>query len=144
MNILIYGHRKTSSKMYDISTLGKELAAYLLIFQQIDKMGCYADLDEIETPEECKPCSRDLHEYCVAADHGTCACTATKNCKERAERFMSDNRQSLTWKKWYDEAKAGNGESAKKLLRDRSHRNFEYEEIETGSVINPEEKVVAV
>lgn len=130
--------------MFDVSTPEKELAAYLLVFKEIDEMGSYSELDEIVTPEICQPCAKDLHDFCVAGPDGrafeNCACEASKNCADRAKHYKREHRQAITWKKWYDEAKAGNGESAKKLLKDRSHRQYEYEVVEEGTVMDPLEE----
>lgn len=37
MKILIYGNRKQDDEYYDISTPGKELAAYLKVFKTLDE-----------------------------------------------------------------------------------------------------------
>jgi hypothetical protein len=144
MNVLIYGHRKTEPVMYDISTPEKELAAYLIVFQTLEDFGVYADLDEVQILEKCQPCEKGLHDYCVAGVNsrtgGECGCTETKNCKDRADRASRNIRQLMVWEKWRQEALEGNGESAKKLLKDRSHRQYEYETLEFGSVIDPLEK----
>ena len=140
MKILIYGHRKMDAKMYDISTPEKELAAYLLVFKELEFNQVYADLDDIKLPEICEPCEKGLHSYCVAAESrrsAECGCSAGTDCLKRAERANRAKRQLMTWQKWMNEARAGNGESAKKLLTDRSHRQYEYEIIEFGSVIDP-------
>lgn len=135
MDVLIYGHRKTSTKMYDISTPEKELAAYLAVFYELDDFTVYNDLDAIpDLTGPCKACVADLHDKCYIH---SCECVASPECKRRTNNQIRNLRQLRTWKKWCEEARQGNAESARKLVKDRSNRQYEYETVDLGTVIDP-------
>lgn len=141
MKTLIYGNRKSDDQVYDISTPEKELAAYMLIFIELDEdWQVYSDLEDVEELEVCEPCQKELHDHCVRYRQEQCACVASKNCKSSNSHYLRQQQQNATWKKWYDEAKAGNAESAMKLVKSRSKAQYEYESVREGSIIDPLEE----
>lgn len=145
--ILVYGNRKCDDTAFDISTPEKESAAYLVLLHLLDfQWNVYTDLDEIEDIEVCAPCQNNLHDYCAAGIRSAvpCACHATKNCEDRSKQALHQNHQQKVWAKWLGEARGGNAESAKKLLRERSRKGFEYEVFSFSSVTDPQEELRAL
>lgn len=142
LKILTYSNRKIDPVIYDISTPEKELAAYLLLFQQLDKdWQCYSDLDEIEVGTlytACPPCLARLHEDC--REDG-CYCTAAFDCQRRSRSSLQQANRELEWKKLCDAARLGDPVAAKTLLTERSKQGYEYEEIRLAEVIDPLDEV---
>lgn len=138
MKILVYGNRKQDDEYYDASTPEKREAAYLRVFQTLDEIWrCYDELKSYKTEKKkvCEPCTKDLCRLC---EEDSCYCENSLECKNRNQKEAWEEEEILEQQKWYKEAKSGNGNSAIKLLQERSDN--EYEEIRETEVIDPLEE----
>lgn len=145
MKVLIYGNRKQSDMIYDISTPEKEAAAYLDIFNMLDKdWEVYIDLEDDFVVTICEPCQKDLHKYCDGdkyhGDSGNithCGCEGSEECKKKSEKIKTESYCLAKQIKWYNLAKSGDAKAAISLLKYRSSKGYEYEIIRTDTILNP-------
>jgi hypothetical protein len=145
MKILVYEHRKNDGEYFNISTPEKERAVYLLLFKSFDEESqAYCDLEDVKEQiehEPCEPCQKNLHRLCESTVDSPCGCTAGSECAKRVAASRGASADELRQKKLYDAAKAGDADAAKKLLKLRSDRGYEYEEFRIVSVTDPVEEL---
>jgi hypothetical protein len=139
MKILVYENRKCDPSYYDASTPEKELAAYLLLFKQLEDWDIYCELKEFVPADQnrmCKPCEKGLHKYCEEDD---CFCNVNEKisvpCVNNLRRQRMVQAEFVAQKKLYDAAKQGDANSAKQLIRRR--KDYEYEDVSLQDVIDP-------
>lgn len=136
MKILIYGNRKQDDAIYDISTPEKEEAAFKAVFATLDGYWrVYADLQNFKEPEICEPCQKDLHRLCESSD---CGCKPCSKVHDSLERICDRDR----WAALYVRAKTGEFAAIKKLMEERSNRNYEYETFHYGKVKDATEETL--
>jgi hypothetical protein len=126
MRVLVYGHRKQSDEIYDISTPEKEEAVFRTLFQKMDQdWNVYHRLKQV--PALCAACAMGSHQSCTDNDkvlHHDCACVE-KECP--SNRPHNDKVLRRKWAGYYKKAKSGDYKHMKMLMAERCDLLYEYE-----------------